>query len=233
MDILLAFSAGLLSFLSPCVLPLIPVYLSHLVGASLPELQSSQAKLNVLIKAGFFVLGFSAVFMLLGVSVSSVGRLLATNSTLVKQIGGGLIIVFGLHTTGIFKIKAFYAEKRLFQTGARRERTAIGSLLLGMAFAAGWTPCVGPILSSILIYAGSMSTIGKGVLLLAAYSLGLALPLLLAAFLVGNLTNYLKKITRHLPAISVASGIVMIAMGLLVFTDKLAFISQSAGLFNL
>ncbi|MBP1995079.1 cytochrome c biogenesis CcdA family protein [Paenibacillus eucommiae] len=231
MDFILAFSAGLLSFLSPCVLPLIPLYLSYIVGSSVAELTTNKQKLNVVFKSILFILGFSIVFILLGVSVSSVSKLVSANLRIIQQIGGVLIVIFGLHMTGLFKIKWLYSEKRLLPSGSSGKN--LGSILLGMAFAVGWTPCIGPILSSILIYAGSMQTIEKGVLLLAIYSLGLAVPFLLSALLIENLSIYLKKMSRYLPIVSIVSGVIMIVMGILVFTNKLEIFSQYGGLFNL
>ncbi|WP_336787576.1 cytochrome c biogenesis CcdA family protein [Paenibacillus sp. MMO-177] len=231
MDILLAFSAGLLSFLSPCVLPLIPVYLSYIAGTSATDLKDSSNKLTVISQTALFVLGFSILFVLLGISVSSVSRLLSEHMRLVQQIGGALIVVFGLHMTGLLRIKLLYSEKRFLPSGSPGKKT--GALVLGMAFAVGWTPCIGPILSSILIYAGSMATLGKGVLLLSVYALGLAVPFLLSAVLIDNLSAYLRKVTKHLPKISVASGLVMMLMGVLVFTNQLEVFSKYAGLIQL
>lgn len=231
MDYILAFSAGLLSFLSPCVLPLIPVFLSYIVGSSLTELRTSQAKINVLIKTIFFVLGFSIVFIVLGVTVSSISKLFAHHIQLIQQVGGILIIIFGLHMTGIFKLKLLYKEKRFLPQDSSGK--SLGALLLGMAFAVGWTPCIGPILSTILIYAGSMETINKGVMLLVFYSIGFAVPFLLAAILVEHLLKLLKKLTKYIPIISIISGIIMIVMGILVFTNKLEMFSQYGSLFNL
>jgi cytochrome c-type biogenesis protein len=231
LDFILAFSAGLLSFLSPCVLPLIPAYLSYIVGSSVTEIHTHREKINVVMKAVFFVAGFSVVFILLGVSVSSLSKLFSDNIRIIQQVGGVLIVIFGLHMTGIFKIKWLYSEKRFLPSGSSGKN--VGSLLLGMAFAVGWTPCIGPILSTILIYAGSMDTIEKGVWLLTAYSLGFAVPFLLSAVLVDNLSKYLRKISKYLPVISVVSGIIMIVMGILVFTNKLEKLGQYSGVFNL
>ncbi|ACT04638.1 cytochrome c biogenesis CcdA family protein [Paenibacillus sp. JDR-2] len=231
MDILLAFSAGLLSFLSPCVLPLIPVYLSYIAGTSATDLKNSPNKLTVISQTVLFILGFSILFVLLGISVSTVSRLLSEHMRLVQQIGGALIVVFGLHMTGLLRIKLLYSEKRYLPSGSPGKKA--GALVLGMAFAVGWTPCIGPILSSILIYAGSMATLGKGVLLLSMYALGLAVPFLLSAVLIDNLTAYLRKVTKHLPKISVASGVVMMLMGVLVFTNQLEVFSKYAGLIQL
>ncbi|WP_138752484.1 cytochrome c biogenesis CcdA family protein [Paenibacillus sinopodophylli] len=231
MDYFLAFSAGLLSFLSPCVLPLIPVYLSYIIGSSASEANIGKAKLNVGAKSVFFIVGFSIVFILLGISVSSVSKLFADHMVVIRQIGGILIFIFGLHMIGLFRIKFLYAQKR-FSPAASNKKTW-SSFLLGMAFAAGWTPCIGPILSTILIYAGSMDTIEKGVSLLVLYSLGMGLPFFLSALLVDHLNVYLKKFSTYMPIVSIVSGVIMLVMGVLVLTDKLDMINQSFSFFGL
>ncbi|MDR6554438.1 cytochrome c biogenesis protein CcdA [Paenibacillus qinlingensis] len=225
MDFILAFSAGLLSFISPCVLPLIPVYFSYIVGSSIPDMVTNKGKSHVVYKSLFFILGFSLEFIGLGISVSSISKLFTSNLSIFRQIGGVVIILFGLHMTGIFKIKWLYSEKRFLTSGPSVKRT--GPFLVGMAFAVGWTPCIGPMLSTILIYAGSMETIQKGVLLLTAYSLGMAMPFVLSAFLVEHLSRLLKKVFKYLPIFSVISGIIMIFMGVLVFTNRMETINQS------
>ncbi|MCX7710817.1 MAG: cytochrome c biogenesis protein CcdA [Clostridia bacterium] len=224
---IVAFSAGLFSFLSPCVLPMIPAYVSYLTGAGLTELTSGKSKLTVLYKSIGFILGFSLVFVIMGASISSLGQLLSAYQGIFRRAGGILIIVFGIHTAGIFKIKLFYSEKRWFPENIHSKN--LGSLFLGMAFAAGWTPCVGPILSSILIYAGSMNTVSTGILLLVFYSLGLAIPFILTALAIESFTKYFKRYSRFLPAISTISGILLIIFGILIFFNKLAVIS---GYFN-
>lgn len=231
MDIILAFSAGLLSFLSPCVLPLIPAYLSYIAGSTAAELNTNKAKANLMIRSVFFVIGFSIVFILLGVTVSSISKLFSANLSLFAKAGGILVFVFGLHMTGLIKIKALYSEKRFLPNGNIDKK--MGPLFLGMAFAAGWTPCVGPILSSILIYAGSMATVYKGVALLSVYSLGLAVPFLLSALMISNFSGYFKKFSKFLPVVSVVSGILMMIMGILIFTDRLTILSQYFSAFNL
>ncbi|MDD4503614.1 MAG: cytochrome c biogenesis protein CcdA [Clostridiaceae bacterium] len=231
MSLLLAFSAGLLSFLSPCVLPLVPAYITYITGSTVAELSSGKARLNTLQKSLGFVLGFSLVFIIMGASITSIGKLLIGNMNVFRKIGGALIVLFGIHITGIFKIKTFYYEKRLVPFEKLRKN--ISSVFIGMAFAAGWTPCVGPILASILIYAGSMETISMGILLLTAYSLGLAVPFVLTAYAIGSFSEYFKKISRHLNTISIVSGILLIIMGILVFTNKIAVLSQYFDFFNI
>lgn len=230
-SLLLAFSAGLLSFLSPCVLPLVPAYITYITGSTVAELDTGKARLHTVYKALGFVLGFSLVFITMGASITSLGKLLISNMDIFRKIGGTLIVLFGIHITGLFKIKALYYEKRLIPFEKLRKN--ISSVFVGMAFAAGWTPCVGPILASILIYAGSMETIGMGILLLSAYSLGLAVPFILTAYAIGSFSEYFKRISMHLDAISIASGVLLIIMGILIFTNRLAALSRYFDFFNL
>lgn len=230
-SILLAFSAGLLSFLSPCVLPLVPAYITYITGSTAAELRTGKARLHTIYKSLGFVLGFSLVFITMGASITSIGKLLIRNMDVFRKIGGALIMLFGIHTTGIFKLKTLYYEKRLVPFEKLHKN--ISSVLIGMAFAAGWTPCVGPILASILIYAGSMETITMGILLLTAYSLGLAVPFVLTAYAIGSFSEYFKKISGHLNTISIVSGILLIIMGILIFTNKIAILSRYFSFFNL
>lgn len=227
---LLAFSAGMLSFLSPCVLPLMPAYVSYLTGSAIEEINSNKAGLKLFYKSIGFVIGFTIIFILMGASVSSLGKLFTTHQSLFRQIGGILIIIFGLHTIGLFKIKMLYYDKRLLPFGGSNKN--FSSIFIGMAFATGWTPCIGPILSSILIYAGSMDTIGKGILLLLFYSLGLAIPFMLTAFAIGSFSKYFKKFSKYLPVVSMISGILMIVMGILVFSNKLTILSSYLNFIN-
>jgi len=222
---LLAFSAGLLSFLSPCVLPLVPAYMSYLTGSAVSDVKTGVDKRNLIFKSIGFVIGFSLIFIALGASVSFLGKFFISNLNVLRKIGGVIIILLGIHLTGLIKIKMLYYEKRFLQI---KERTrGVSSVFIGMAFAVGWTPCIGPILASILIYAGSMNTVGKGIFLLLMYSLGLAVPFLMTAAAIGSFSNSFKRISKYLPAISVASGVLMIIMGVLVFTNRLSILSQS------
>lgn len=229
-SLLVAFSAGLLSFLSPCVLPLVPAYITYITGSTVAELNSGKTRLHAVYKALGFVLGFSLVFTAMGASITTIGKLLISNMYFFRKIGGALIILFGIHITGLFKFKALYYEKRLVPF--ERLRRNVSSIFVGMAFAAGWTPCVGPILASILIYAGSMETISMGIMLLSVYSLGLAVPFVLTAYAIGSFSEYFRKISKHLNTISIISGILLIIMGVLVFSNKMTALSRYFDFFN-
>ncbi|MBU3111648.1 cytochrome c biogenesis CcdA family protein [Clostridium lacusfryxellense] len=229
-SVLLAFSAGLLSFLSPCVLPLVPAYVSYLTNSSIEELKNDKTKLLTLYRSLGFVLGFSIIFILMGISITSLGKLLTEHKDLFRKIGAVIIIVFGLHTLGVFKVKLFYREKRFLYFD--KIKGPFSSVIMGMAFAAGWTPCIGPILSSILIYASSMDSIGKGVILLIMYSLGLAVPFVLTAIAIESFTRNFKKLSKYLNVISIISGILMIIMGVMIFLNKLAALSQYGNFIN-
>lgn len=227
---ILAFSAGLLSFLSPCVLPLVPAYVSYITGTTIGEKSNKKSNLYVLYKSIGFVIGFSLIFIIMGASITSLGKLFIKNQEIFRKVSGALIFIFGLHTTGIFKIKLFYREKR-FLTFSKTNGT-FGSFLMGMAFAAGWTPCVGPILSSILVYATSMETISKGIFLLVFYSLGLAVPFILTALAIDSLSAKIRNLGKYLKIISVISGVLMIVMGILIFTNKIGILSQYLNFIN-
>lgn len=229
-SVFLAFSAGLLSFLSPCVLPLIPAYVSYLTGSSIENLNDRRSKVITLYRSFGFVLGFSIIFVFMGASITSIGKLLISHQIIFKKLGGILIVIFGLHTTGIFKIRLFYHEKRFISFDSIHGK--FSSVLMGMAFAAGWTPCIGPILSSILIYATSMETLSKGILLLVIYSLGLAVPFILTALAIGSFSKQFKKFSKYLPTVSILSGILMIIMGIMIFTNKMNALSRYFNFFN-
>ena len=230
-SMLLAFSAGLLSFLSPCVLPLVPAYISYLTGSTIEDLKDDKTKLFTLYKSFGFVIGFSIIFILMGVSITSLGKLLITHRNLFREIGGTLIVIFGLHTTGVFKVKLFYREKRFFHFD--KIKGPFSSVIMGMAFAAGWTPCIGPILSSILIYATSINSMGKGILLLVMYSIGLAVPFILTAMAIDNFIKQFRKFSKYLPIVSIISGVLMIIMGVMIFMNKLSILSQYVNFINI
>lgn len=223
-----AFIAGFLSFISPCVLPLIPGYVSFVSGVSLEEMRGTSAtsfpssRRRVLITSIAFVIGFSLVFVALGASASAIGKLLWTKLPLLGRIAGVLVVLFGLHTMGVFRIPTFDKEKRV-QT-RRKPRGPLGAVLVGIAFAFGWTPCIGPILGGILAIAGSRQTVGEGVLLLGVYSLGLAIPFLLTSVAINRFFSVTSRLRRHYRAIEMASGALLVAIGVLIFTNQLTVI---------
>src|SRR6202043_645101 len=201
-----AFLAGLASFLSPCVLPLVPGYISLISGAGVEELKVQESRLlgRVMLNSVGFILGFSVVFISLGAISTEVGQLVARYKSVLAQVGGVVIILFGLHLTGLFKIKALYADARLHSV--KGGSTAWGSFVLGFAFAFGWTPCVGPILAVILGLAAAQNSVGKGIALLGIYSLGLAVPFLLTAVGIERFLQFYGRFRRHLHTLEVVSG---------------------------
>lgn len=229
---LAAFVAGLISFLSPCVLPLVPGYVSLISGAAVEELKTQDSRLmrRVMLQSVMFILGFSAVFIMLGAVSSSVGQLLAHYRTVIAKIAGVVIIIFGLHLTGLFRINALYADKRLH--GVKGGSSPWGAFVIGFAFAFGWTPCVGPILSVILTFAAEQDTIMKGVFLLAVYSLGLAVPFLLTALGIERFLSFYKRFQKHMHMLEVASGALLIALGVLLVMGRLSIISSYFSFLN-
>jgi cytochrome c-type biogenesis protein len=219
----LAFSAGVLSFLSPCVLPLIPSYFSYLTGLSSEEirLNPGQTRAVVLKNAVMFVLGFSVLFILFGASATFIGKFLLSHQEILRQVGGFLIVFFGLYILGLIKLPFLMRDIRFhFQD---RPAGLIGSFLIGVAFGAGWTPCVGPILGSILLYAGMTQSVLIGILLLMAYSLGLAVPFLLTALGVNIFLGFLKG--RSLLWLNRLSGAFLILVGVMIFTNSLTLLT--------
>jgi cytochrome c-type biogenesis protein len=230
---LAAFVAGLASFLSPCVLPLVPGYISLISGASVDDLrteQSADRARAVMVNSIMFILGFTVVFVMLGAAATSVGRLLSKYKGLMGQIAGAIIIIFGLHLTGILKISALYADKRMHSVGTGK--SPWGSFLVGFAFAFGWTPCIGPILAAILTIAASQRTVSKGIFLLAIYSLGLAVPFLLTSLGIDRFLAFYGRFRRHLHAVEVASGVLLIVIGALFVTRHFSVLSGYLGFLN-
>jgi cytochrome c-type biogenesis protein len=226
-----AFIAGVLSFVSPCVLPLIPGYLSYISGLSLDEMQGAgqaeagaAARRRVIIASVFFVLGFSLVFVSLGAAASVVGEFLRERLRLLSKVAGVIVILFGLHTMGVLRIGWLYSEKRV--QVQQKPTGAIGAFLVGIAFAFGWTPCIGPILAGILAIAAAQDTIGKGVQLLAVYSLGLGVPFLLTAVAIDRFFTAFARIRRYYHAIEVTSGLLLVVIGVLIFTDRFTIIAR-------
>lgn len=216
----IAFLAGLVSFVSPCVLPLVPAYLSVLTGESLEDLKSDQAvaaRARTLLHAVAFVLGFGIVFVALGLTASAVGNVLNAHRSLISQIGGVVVVVLGLHMMGMIRIPVLMMDKR---ARAMRDGRATfwTSLLVGMAFAAGWSPCIGPILAGILAIASQQHN-GEAALLLCSYSLGLAVPFLFTAVAIGAVLPALNRVKRFLPAVEFAAGAFLVAVGLVLVND--------------
>jgi len=227
-----AFVAGLFSFLSPCVLPLVPGYVSLISGVGVEELKSQESQFlrKVMLNAIGFILGFSIVFIALGAISTQVGQLMARYKSVLAQVAGVVIILFGLHLTGIFKIKALYTDARLHSI--KGSSTWGGAFLIGFAFAFGWTPCVGPILAVILGFAAVQDSVFKGILLLAVYSLGLAVPFLMTALLMGRFMKFYSGFRRHMHAVEVASGALLIVLGALLVFGRFTIISNYLSFLN-
>jgi len=223
----IALAAGFLSFLSPCVLPLLPSYLSFITGVSLEELtqrgKDSRMRKITIINSLIFIFGFSLVFVLLGTSVSLVGNILFRYQIWITRIGGIFIIIFGLHLTGVLNLSLLQRDKRIHL--GRRPLGYLGSFLAGIVFAAGWSPCIGPILGAILFYAASQDSILLGISLLAVYSLGLAIPFFLSSLALQIFLEYYAKLRKHLRLVSLISGGLLIAVGVLLATNNFALLS--------
>lgn len=227
-----AFVAGVLSFLSPCVLPLVPGYVSLISGATVDELQTNSNRLlpKVMANSLMFIFGFSIVFIALGAVATEVGQVLARYKSLLAQVAGVVIILFGLHLTGLLKIRALYADKRMHNV--KGGSTPWGAFVIGFAFAFGWTPCVGPILAVILSYAATQDSVIKGILLLAVYSAGLAVPFLLTSIGIERFLNFYGRFRRHLHAVEVASGVLLIVLGGLLVLNRFTIISGYLSFLN-
>ena len=210
----LAFLAGLLSFLSPCVLPLIPSYVSFITGLSLDEL--GERRWVAVSHALMFVIGFTLIFVILGATATALGQATLTYKVWIERVGGALIVFFGLYLLGVFQWGPLARERRIHLQD--KPLGYLGSLLVGVAFGAGWTPCIGPILGAILIYANSQASLGQGIVLLLAYSLGLAVPFLAAAYAVERFIDWFKRFRRFMPLTQRLAGGVMVFVGLLLAT---------------
>ena len=227
-SLIAAFSAGLLSFVSPCVLPLIPSYISYITGLSVEQLtdasERSKFKKAINVNALIFIAGFSAVFIAFGASASFIGQMLITYQDHIRRIGGLLIVIFGLYLLGILNINFLKMEHR-FQF-RNRPVGYLGSFLIGVAFAAGWTPCVGPVLGTILLYAGTTDSLWSGVMLLTSYSLGLGLPLFLTALGVDRFLAYFKQARAYLWGVSTVSGVLLVVVGVMIYANSLTMITS-------
>jgi cytochrome c-type biogenesis protein len=217
-----AFVAGLLSFFSPCVLPLIPAYFTFITGFSLKELTESRdigIRRKVILSTLSYVSGFSFVFVLMGASASYLGGVVYKYRDLIRIIGGVLIIILGIHLTGIVRIPGLDFEKRIQLK--KRPFHLLGTFLIGMAFGAGWSPCIGPLLGSILIVAGSQETVRQGMVLLGIYSLGLAMPFIIISIFINYLLIFIQKASHWLKYVNITAGVLLILVGLILVTNRL------------
>jgi cytochrome c-type biogenesis protein len=219
-----AFGAGIISFLSPCVLPLVPPYLCFITGASLDDLtERRDTKLQATLAALLFVLGFSTVFVLLGASASWAGQLLREHLALLGQIAGAVIILMGLHFLGLFRFALLDRDIRYRQEA--RPASLLGAYLVGLAFAFGWTPCISPVLGTILAVAAGQDTVGQGAFLLAVYSAGLGVPFLLAALAVGGFLGFFRRFRAHLGTVEKVMGGALVVTGIMFLTGAIQNVS--------
>lgn len=220
LNVATAFLAGIVSFVSPCVLPLVPSYLSFLTGTSLEDLKTQDAaseRARVISHALAFIGGFTLIFVLIGLSASAIGGLFANNKEIIARIGGAIVIILGLNMLGVFRIPALMMDKR-FHWQPRKQSYWI-SFLVGIGFAAGWSPCIGPILSAIILLAAN-EKIGEATLMLFIYSMGLAIPFLIMAAAITQSLSALARIRRFLPAIEATAGLILIATGAVLVTNS-------------
>lgn len=221
LEILTAFAGGLLSFLSPCVLPLAPPYLAFIAGTTLDQLTDDEKvddalARRVLISSLFFVLGLATVFVALGATASVLGQVLLQNKILFGQIAGGIIALLGLHFIGIIRIPFLFREARI--DAGKAAGSYAGAYVIGLAFAFGWTPCIGPILGTILVLAGQEETITRGILMLAVYAAGLGLPFILAALFIRPFMRWMRGFRRHLGLVEKAMGLLLVVVGIAMAT---------------
>ena len=220
LNLIIAFGAGLISFLSPCVLPLIPGYISYISGESLGDIVEKQKK--ILLKTILFSLGFSLVFISFGATASFVGNLLLEYSNSLRIVAGLVIIIFSLQLIGILNLNFLNKEKRIYTKNY--SNNLFFPLMVGAAFGFGWTPCIGPVLGSILALAATESSIGKGILLLSFYSLGLAIPFVLSGYAISKFLKFSKNFKKNIRRISILGGIILLITGVLIKTNKLQMI---------
>ena len=229
-----AFAAGVVSFLSPCVLPLVPGYLSFVSGVSLTELKvedrTPDISRAIMVNTLFFVVGFSLVFVSLGASATFIGSQLLSHQVWMRRVAGAIVILFGLHLAGVLKISWLYREKRFH--APTKARGPVSALLLGLAFAAGWTPCIGPILAGILAYAATQETLWEGVVLLSVYSAGLGIPFLLTGYATHRFLEAFQAMKHSLWVMERVGGVLLIAVGLLIFTNNFLLLSRYLSFLN-
>lgn len=222
----LAFGAGIVSFVSPCVLPLLPAYVTYLTGSSLEELATGEGgkRKTLLLNGLFFVLGFTLVFVALGLSVSSVGRLLTEHMGVVRRLGGVVVIVFGLYMMGVLQLLTLERDTRV--QAPVRPPGPINSLLLGATFSAGWTPCIGPVLASVLLLAGTTQTAAEGGVLLLSYAAGMALPFLVLTLSLDRMQATLRRLLPYTGRIRVASGVLLVVLGIMIYTNTFTLLNS-------
>lgn len=220
-----SFLAGILTFISPCVLPLIPAYITFITGFSLDKLNENKNAALIFFHSLIFVFGFSFIFVLMGLSATYIGSFFSDNINVLRWIGGIVIIIFGIHLTGLFKISFLYKQLSFTNTAGRKLNYA-GVFLIGCAFAVGWTPCVGPILSSILILASTQGKMFNGAVLLASYSFGLGIPFILTALFINKFLSFFNAIKKHYNLIEIITGILLVLIGILIITDSFTIITR-------
>lgn len=221
--VLAVFVAGMLTFLAPCTLPLVPAFLGFISGASLGDESKidSTTRRRIVVNTIFYIIGFSLVFMALGVLAGLAGVYLAPVRQILTRVGGAIVILFGLYLLGLFKIKLFSPESSARLTKNIKKRGPLASFAFGAAFGAGWSPCVGPIVGTVLLLASTEGSIGTGVFLLGIFSIGLGIPFLLTGIFISRATTVLKKIEKHLIWINRISGVLVVSLGLLLITNNL------------
>ncbi len=227
-SVFIAFLGGILSFISPCVLPLIPSYVSYITGLSFEDFSDEGNKSAVrrltIIHSIIFIAGFTIVFVTLGATATTFGKLLSSYKGAIRTIGGIIVIIFGIHITGIINLRFLESEKRIHLKN--KPAGYVGTLLVGITFGVGWIPCIGPILAAILSLAMNMQTVSSGIIMLTAYSLGLGIPLFLSSLAISSFLVYFKRLKKYMRAVSIASGIFLILIGLLLVTNRFTYISN-------
>lgn len=227
-SLFVALSAGFISFLTPCILPLIPSYLAFITGTSLEELQTEvnlkKIRKKVIGNSLMFILGFSVIFIALGASATFIGTFLSDNIRWFEIVGGAVVIILGLHFAGVFKLKFLEREKKFHMQ--KKPLGYLGTVLVGMAFGAGWTPCVGPILGAILTMAATTQDITKGIVLLVFYSIGLGIPFLISGIIIHKFFEYFKTVRKHFKIITAVGGVLLIIVGVLLISGYFSSISS-------
>jgi len=230
LGLLIALGAGIVSFVSPCVLPLVPAYLSFVSGLSVNEMRGDAAGRSakrILAPSLAFVIGFSVVFIALGATATAIGSFLYDRAAILAKVAAVLVVILGLHMIGVFRLGFLQRERKIEVN--KRPAGILGAFVVGLAFAFGWTPCIGPVLGGILGYAASQDTVAKGILLLAAYSLGLGIPFIIAGLAINRFISLIGRVGKHLRIAEIASGVLLVIVGVLIFTGNLALLSEHLG----